>query len=77
MTTIAGWFFAMTFLVGHNFIHQRNNIRMYAVNLLLPMGFRDIRLAHAIVSSPSSEVNVHYFCSDCSHITCIPTLMLI
>jgi len=49
MTSIAGWLLAMIFQVGHNFIHQRNNIRMYAVNLL-PLGFRDIRLAHAIVS---------------------------
>lgn len=42
---LIGWLHA----VSHNFIHQPNNWRMYAMNLML-VGWRDWRVFHGIVS---------------------------
>lgn len=36
--------------LAHNFIHQRNNIRMYASNLVI-VGWRDWRVFHGMVRS--------------------------
>lgn len=40
----AGWINTMS----HNFIHQRNNLHMYAANLVL-VGWRDWRVFHGLV----------------------------
>jgi cytochrome b involved in lipid metabolism len=42
---LMGWLHAM----AHNFIHQPNNWRMYAINMML-VGWRDWRVFHGIVS---------------------------
>jgi hypothetical protein len=48
MALIAGIFMSWTNTAAHNFIHQRNNWRMYGSNLAL-FNFRDWRVFHAMV----------------------------
>ena len=48
MVLSAGQFMAWLHTMSHNFIHQPNNWRMYATNMML-VGWRDWRVFHAIV----------------------------
>lgn len=48
-TLFAGQCMAWTNTLAHNFIHQPNNVRMYAANLVL-VGWRDWRVFHGMVS---------------------------
>lgn len=48
-TLVAGQLMGWLNGLSHNFIHQRNNFRMYASNLVL-INWRDWRVFHAIVN---------------------------
>lgn len=47
---VAAFFAACLQGISHNFIHQRNNFRMYASNFLL-IGWRNWRVFHAMVKN--------------------------
>lgn len=49
LTCVAGQLMGWLNGLSHNFIHQRNNYRMYAANLVF-VHWRDWRVFHAIVS---------------------------
>lgn len=48
LTLFAGQCMAWINTLAHNFIHQRNNFRMYAANLVI-VGWRDWRVFHGMV----------------------------
>ncbi|XP_044760009.1 cytochrome b5-related protein-like [Coccinella septempunctata] len=44
---LAGYFLTLTVNISHNFIHQRNNFRMYYMDLSM-MSSREFRISHAL-----------------------------
>lgn len=49
LVLIGGQCMAWINTLAHNFIHQRNNLRMYAANLVI-VGWRDWRVFHGMVN---------------------------
>lgn len=54
MTLAAGQFMAWLNTLSHNFIHQKDNWRMYAANIPLT-GWRDWRIFHGMASNRSMD----------------------